>query len=52
MSRARKLKWYYENAVYKKSNNVLETSYESRIKDLSDYILVLENEKNEIEQKL
>ena len=49
-----KLKWYHNFANKKKSseNDILGTSYNARISELKQQILILENEKCEVEDKL
>ena len=49
-----KLKWYHNFANKKKSseNDILATSYNVRISELKQQILILENEKCEVEDKL
>ena len=49
-----KLKWYHNFAIKKKSseNDILATSYNARISELKQQILILENEKCEVEDKL
>ena len=49
-----KLKWYYNFAMTKKSteNDILEASYNARLSELKQQILILEIEKCEVEDKL
>ena len=49
-----KLKWYHNFANKKKSseNDILATSYNARISELKQQILILKNEKCEVEDKL
>ena len=49
-----KLKWYHNFAMKIKSsgNDILGTSYNARISELKQQILILENEKCEVEDKL
>ena len=54
-TRNQKLKWYYKNIAAEKPNqnsDILESSYECRLEELKNQVIILENEKNEIELQL